>query len=198
MRVTKRRQQRAKTINPNPPICRSKEMSFTYLNFFDCLSNAQLKTFEKYGQTYEHAKDSAAAPAGQYAIGYYYQPDFHVFENLANYNCTINPNWIDWYINPASELICHIELYPEFSSYHGINDTQFYWDETGQPNLPCNFTINSQAWATHDPDSWFWYCFWSLEFEDKRVNNYFQFVTNWDTNAPRTKSPCAKSIVLIP
>lgn len=108
MRVTKTRQMRNKTINPNPPICRSKELSFTYVEIYSCQTGQLVGTVAEYGLSFPSAQAAASVEPNFFSSGYYYQPDFHVFTPLGENKCTVETWYCAW--TPIGQLPLLITL----------------------------------------------------------------------------------------
>lgn len=98
MRITKTRLMRDKTINPNPPICKNKDPSITYIEIHNCETDTIIKIIERRGITIEDATLLANGGAGTWTRGYFYEPEFGTFHELGERHClgscwTILYNW---------------------------------------------------------------------------------------------------------
>jgi hypothetical protein len=78
---------RDKTINPNPPICRSKEPSFTYLTIYSCLTNEVLHQINHYNWNLTQAQAAANGGPGTYTRGYFYETAFKNYHDLDQNHC---------------------------------------------------------------------------------------------------------------
>lgn len=87
MRVTKTRLMRDKTINPNPPICRSKEPSFTFLTIYSCKTNEVLDRIQHYNWNLTQARAAADGGEGTYTQGYMYETAFKNYNDLTQNHC---------------------------------------------------------------------------------------------------------------
>ena len=106
---------RAKTINPNPPICRSKEATLTYIDIFSCETGELLNHIEKYGLTLPEARGLADGGKGTRSAGYFHEPSFKTFTDLGTDNCPPEPTTI-----------------AEAYIYSCIDDTLIeHWEERG-------------------------------------------------------------------
>lgn len=87
MRVTKTRLMRDKTINPNPPICRSKEPSLTVINIYSCSTSQLLNHIEHYNWNLTQAQAAADGGPGTYSEGYFYEAAFKKYTDLSQNHC---------------------------------------------------------------------------------------------------------------
>lgn len=80
---------RGKTINPNPPICRSKEPSFTYINIYSCTTKQIIKRIQHYDWNLTQAKAAADGGVGTFTEGYFYEAAFSKYTDLDRKDCPI-------------------------------------------------------------------------------------------------------------
>ena len=134
MRVTKTRLMRSKTINPNPPICRSKEPSLTVINIYSCSTKQLLNRIEQYNWNLAEAQAAANGGEGTYTIGYFYEAAFHKYTDLSQKHCpTIGFFRFWWQDDDPSGQLLDIDIFPVRLSTekYGHENTTWYTGSRG-------------------------------------------------------------------
>lgn len=78
---------RGPTINPNPPICKSKEPSFTYIRIFSCIDDHLITEIAHYNWNLTQAQTAANGGTGTYTEGYFYEAAFKKTSDLGQNHC---------------------------------------------------------------------------------------------------------------
>lgn len=154
MRITKSRIMRGKGINPNPPICRSKERTQCSIYYYDCTDGHEIGSFYQENLTLEQCKGYLTANPPSRSKMIWYDPNIHqVVEDEAD-TCVVYSNYIKICSYESNTLSLWMTYQPDFSEKRGTLGAQLVDDNLNINPDSCPLTYQTWYWNNTTPDNW--------------------------------------------